>query len=68
MRLDKELPAFMTWLREHHPDVFQKYHANFGVPDKEGGGITVNKNNQISTDQFDALVKIAKSYYMEGHS
>ncbi|HTD92963.1 MAG TPA: hypothetical protein VK644_04095 [Chitinophagaceae bacterium] len=64
--LTKEFEDFMEWFSKTHPDLFEKYARNIDIPFQEGGGVSVNNKYKLSTEEFDMLTKVARSYYSDG--
>ena len=54
---------FMDWLKEYHPEIQKNYHNNFNVPKKPGEAVTVNHSFRISSEEYETLHKIARSYH-----
>lgn len=60
---DKEYQNFITWFKENHPELHEKYERNIDFPIKTGGGVTINNSFRISEEEVVLLNKIVKSYY-----
>ena len=58
-----EFNRFMDWFKSTYPDLYENYKKNFDLPLKRGGKITVNNHYQISEENRQRLIEIAKNYY-----
>lgn len=61
--LDRDLKAFLKWLKQTHPEIHDVYYDNFSIPFKGNGGFTVNNSNKISEEEHKKLVTIANEFY-----
>lgn len=61
--LHLEYDNFMKWLKETHPETYEKYGRNISIPFQVGEGVSVTNNFKITHEEHDLLVKIAHSYY-----